>query len=180
MRRAIPYPCSGPSACKVFSTIKASVPCQTSFLSPIGFSRSSYGMPIPICFSSYGNAIEETSDPAILFPEFVIFFEESRQRWAAAQWVGLLIARGLVSRGPRGGSNPGSLDDDALVPGIWGFRARNGGRIGVRKRSRGGKRGRSGLDWASSRRSNVAGGNGQEIRGLRGPFGRKPNEPAFG
>src|SRR5437870_940830 len=70
MRRAIPYPCNGPNACKVFSTIKASVPCQTSALWPIVFSCSSYGLPIPICYSPYGNAIEETSDPGILFRVF--------------------------------------------------------------------------------------------------------------
>src|SRR6266478_7964385 len=73
MRRAMPYPCQGPSACKVFSTIKARVPCQTSFLSPIVFSRGSYGIPIPRCHSPYGNAIEETQDPGNLFPEFFVF-----------------------------------------------------------------------------------------------------------
>src|SRR5713101_5099596 len=35
MRRAMPYPCRGPSVCSVFSTISASVPCQTSFFSLI-------------------------------------------------------------------------------------------------------------------------------------------------
>src|SRR3954463_14344632 len=30
MRRAIPYPCSGPSASSVFRTIKSSVPCNRS------------------------------------------------------------------------------------------------------------------------------------------------------
>src|SRR6266851_6068422 len=74
MRRAIPYPCSGPRACSVFSTIKASVPCQTSARSPIVSSCRSYGIPISICYSPYGNAIEETKDPAILFPVFFLFF----------------------------------------------------------------------------------------------------------
>ena len=32
MRRAIPNPCSGPSACSVFKIIKSSVPCSTSDL----------------------------------------------------------------------------------------------------------------------------------------------------
>src|SRR5262245_12268536 len=31
----MPYPCCGPRAASVFSTIKANVPCQTSVLSPI-------------------------------------------------------------------------------------------------------------------------------------------------
>src|SRR5437870_1374246 len=81
MRRAIPYPCSGPSACSVFSTIKASVPCQTSFFSPIVFSCSSYGLPIPICYSPYGNAIEETQDLGILFPVFLSFHADWRCRF---------------------------------------------------------------------------------------------------
>src|SRR5216684_7259232 len=33
-----------------------------------------YGLPIPICYSPYGNAIEETHDPSILFPGFLFFF----------------------------------------------------------------------------------------------------------
>src|SRR5579872_3199138 len=37
MRRAIPYPCRGPSTSRVFSTINASVPWRTSVLSFIGF-----------------------------------------------------------------------------------------------------------------------------------------------
>src|SRR5690242_16909153 len=31
----MPYPCSGPIVSRVFSTISASVPCQTSVLSPM-------------------------------------------------------------------------------------------------------------------------------------------------
>src|SRR5437016_719215 len=54
MRRAMPYPCSGPSALSVFKTIRASVPCQTSLFSgiPIGFPEEAY-------HRSYGNAIGE-------------------------------------------------------------------------------------------------------------------------
>src|ERR1700683_4306260 len=37
MRRAMPYPCCGPTVCSVFRTIKATVPCQTSALSPMCF-----------------------------------------------------------------------------------------------------------------------------------------------
>src|SRR6187549_1745988 len=44
MRRAMPYPCSGPIASSVWSTIKSSVPCRMSdlvsvtagFLAPVG------------------------------------------------------------------------------------------------------------------------------------------------
>src|SRR5215211_8907147 len=35
MRRAMPYPCSGPSVSSVLSTISASVPCHTSVLCPM-------------------------------------------------------------------------------------------------------------------------------------------------
>src|SRR5215510_12680231 len=35
MRRAIPYPWSGPSVSRVFKIMRASVPCQTSALSPM-------------------------------------------------------------------------------------------------------------------------------------------------
>src|SRR6478752_1427605 len=35
IRRAMPYPCCAPRAASVFSTINASVPCQTSVLSAI-------------------------------------------------------------------------------------------------------------------------------------------------
>jgi len=54
--------------------MKARVPCRTSTHSPIDFSRSSYGLPIPICYSPYGKAIEETLHLAILFPAFFAFF----------------------------------------------------------------------------------------------------------
>src|SRR4051812_18098224 len=45
MRRAMPYPCSGPSASSVFSTISARVPCHTSFCLPIWDSHMSMRQP---------------------------------------------------------------------------------------------------------------------------------------
>src|SRR5438128_1353657 len=41
MRRAIPYPCNGPIASRVFKTMSARVPCQTSLLFPIWLNHMS-------------------------------------------------------------------------------------------------------------------------------------------
>src|SRR5215469_6038602 len=55
MRRASPYPCSGPITSSVRSTISASVPCHTSVLPPI---EVSYGNPIETPYVlSYGITI---------------------------------------------------------------------------------------------------------------------------
>src|SRR5580704_9978858 len=81
MRLAMPYPCSGPIACSVFRTIRASVPCHTSFLSvalsPIvllGLLALPMGNPYQGCHRSYGKTIEETIAASfcfILFCEFL-------------------------------------------------------------------------------------------------------------
>src|SRR5580693_6171817 len=77
----MPYPCNGPIACSVFSTISASVPCHTSFLSfalsPIvllGLLSVPMGNPYGRCHSPYGKAIEETRPTGNLFPPSLRFF----------------------------------------------------------------------------------------------------------
>src|SRR5580700_5492838 len=81
----MPYPCNGPIACSVFSTISARVPCHTSFLSfalsPIvllGLLSVRMGNPYGRCHSPYGKAIEETRPTGNLFPAFLSFFGPAR------------------------------------------------------------------------------------------------------
>jgi len=70
MRRAMPYPCNGPSACRFSSTIKARC-LPNVFLSPIVspwlIRITLLDAPVPV-----GNAIEETRDP--LFVSGFFFF----------------------------------------------------------------------------------------------------------
>src|SRR5579864_5489322 len=84
MRRAMPYPCSGPIACSVFSTISAKVPCHTSALSPIALLSVPMGNPYRTCHRPYGKAIEETRLPGILFQ---VFFKIVLDRPGAALTV---------------------------------------------------------------------------------------------
>src|SRR5215472_4329212 len=51
MRRAMPYPCKGPVASRVFKAMRARVPCQTLDFSPIWLSHMSMDPMIADCKS---------------------------------------------------------------------------------------------------------------------------------
>src|SRR6266850_935754 len=105
MRRAMPYPCNGPSACKVLRTINANVPCQTSALSPMVFSPAPMGCPYLDATVPMGMQYKKRKTPAFCF-RILDFFRPAIRRVTRclALWlVGLQIAGGLVERRAWGG-----------------------------------------------------------------------------
>src|SRR5688572_12897796 len=80
MRRAIPYPCCGPIASRVFRTMRASVPCCTSSLSP---------MP-----ASYGQTIETIH-------RFIWEYNRARESVAGGM-IGVPVADKPADNTPRG------------------------------------------------------------------------------